>query len=83
MNTETVAAIVGTTGDIFRLLNRVLTQMERIAKINGLDRLGRNCCWQHAAGSMPINCQKSMPKRLRKYHYKGQQTRTRCRNLSV
>jgi DNA transposition AAA+ family ATPase len=42
MNSETVAAIVRTTGGNFRLLNRVLTQMERIAKINGLDRLNKN-----------------------------------------
>ena len=42
MNFETVAAIVRTTGGNFRLLNRVLTQMERIAKINGLDRLNKN-----------------------------------------
>ena len=41
MNSETVAAIVRTTGGNFRLLNRVLTQMERIAKINGLDRLDK------------------------------------------
>jgi DNA transposition AAA+ family ATPase len=41
MNFETVAAIVRTTGGNFRLLNRVLTQMERIAKINGLDRLDK------------------------------------------
>jgi DNA transposition AAA+ family ATPase len=41
MNSETVAAIVRTTGGNFRLLNQVLTQMERIAKINGLDRLDK------------------------------------------
>jgi DNA transposition AAA+ family ATPase len=41
MNSETVAAIARTTGGNFRLLNRVLTQMERIAKINGLDRLDK------------------------------------------
>jgi DNA transposition AAA+ family ATPase len=41
MNSETVAAIVRTTGGNLRLLNRVLTQMERIAKINGLDRLDK------------------------------------------
>ena len=41
MNAETVAAIARTTGGNFRLLNRVLTQMERIAKINGLDRLDK------------------------------------------
>ena len=41
MNSETVAAIVRTTGGNFRLLNRVLPQMERIAKINGLDRLDK------------------------------------------
>jgi DNA transposition AAA+ family ATPase len=42
MNSVTIAAIVRTTGGNFRLLNRVLTQMERIAKINGLDRLDKN-----------------------------------------
>ena len=41
MNSETVAVIVRTTGGNFRLFNRVLTQMERIAKINGLDRLDK------------------------------------------
>jgi hypothetical protein len=41
MNSETVAAIVRTTGGNFRLLNRVPTPMERIAKIIGLDRLDK------------------------------------------
>jgi hypothetical protein len=41
MNSEMVVAIVRTTGGTFRLLNRVLTQMERVAKINGLARLDK------------------------------------------
>jgi hypothetical protein len=50
----------------------MLTQMERIAKINGLDRLDKNIVQQHrqslvsaavtkVAGVMPINCEKSVP----------------------
>ena len=41
MKLRPVAAIVRITGGNFRLLNRVLTQMERIAKINGLDRVDK------------------------------------------
>ncbi|MGC2658223.1 MAG: hypothetical protein WA324_09740 [Bryobacteraceae bacterium] len=36
---ETVATIIRTTGSNFRLLNRLLTQMERILENNSLRRL--------------------------------------------
>jgi hypothetical protein len=72
MNGETVAAIVRTTGGNFRLLNRVLTQMERIAKINGLDRVDRLLSkrlakawflgsYDQITAAMPINWEKSTP----------------------
>ena len=38
---ETVAAIVRITGGNFRLLNRLLTQMERILEINSLQQVDK------------------------------------------
>ena len=37
--TEAVAAVLRMTGESFRLLNRILTQIERILEINGLEEV--------------------------------------------
>jgi len=42
LDAETVAAIIRITGGNFRLLNRLLTQMERILKINALQQVTKN-----------------------------------------
>lgn len=41
MDAETIAAIIRVTGGNFRLLNRLLTQMERILEINGLVQVNK------------------------------------------
>jgi hypothetical protein len=39
LDSETVASIIRITGGNFRLLNRLLTQMERILEINALQEV--------------------------------------------
>ena len=39
LDADTVAAIIRITGGNFRLLNRLLTQMERILEINALQEV--------------------------------------------
>ncbi len=39
LDPETVAVIIGITGGNFRLLNRMLTQIERILDINSLQQV--------------------------------------------
>jgi len=41
LDSETTAAIIRITGGNFRLLNRLLTQMERILEINGLREVNK------------------------------------------
>jgi DNA transposition AAA+ family ATPase len=39
LHPDTVAVIIRVTGGNFRLLNRLLTQMQRILEINALDQV--------------------------------------------
>jgi DNA transposition AAA+ family ATPase len=41
MDAETVAAIIRITGGNFRLLNRLLTQMERVLEVNALKHVSK------------------------------------------
>jgi DNA transposition AAA+ family ATPase len=41
LDSETVAAIIRMTGGNFRLMNRLLTQMERILEVNALQEVNK------------------------------------------